>query len=201
MNLLKSLEMFRAVAEHESFTRAADELSLAQPPISRGVADLEKHLGVRLFDRSRRRIRLTAAGRAVLPDVLEILRRIDGLAEVAGRREEGTLIGVHGRLDPAVLVSATKELRLGGAVPRFVPAESAALDDLIESGEIDAGLDVRGLGSPLPTQRRRESSGLVVDLVVASTRFSDPRGRSASRICAGCRPGWASVGTRSGRRS
>ncbi|MGN6033809.1 LysR family transcriptional regulator [Brevibacterium casei] len=189
MNLLKSLEMFRAVAEHESFTRAADELSLAQPPISRGVADLERHLGVRLFDRSRRRIRLTAAGRAVLPDVLEILRRIDGLAEVAGRREEGTLIGVHGRLDPAVLVSATKELRLGGAVPRFVPAESAALDDLIESGEIDAGLDVRGLGSPLPTQRRRQSSDLVVDLVVASTRFAGSEGAMSAADLRGMPPG------------
>ncbi|WP_339391389.1 LysR family transcriptional regulator [Brevibacterium metallidurans] len=189
MNLLKSLEMFRAVAEHESFTRAADELSLAQPPISRGVADLEKHLGVRLFDRSRRRIRLTAAGRAVLPDVLEILRRIDGLAEAAGRREEGTLIGVHGQLDPAVLVAATRDIRLGGAVPRFLPTESAALDDLIESGDVDAGLDVRGLGSALPTQRRRQSSDLVVDLVVASTRFSGTEGTIGAADLRGMPPG------------
>ena len=179
MNLLKSLEMFRAVAEHESFTRAADELSLAQPPISRGVAELEKHLGVRLFDRSSRRIRLTAAGRAVLPDVHEILRRIDGLAETAGRRDRGLVIGVSGQLDPAVLIAATRELRLAGAPPRFTPAEAADLDDLIGAGEIDAGLDVRGLGAPATTSRRRQVSDLVVDLVAASPRFA-PHSESSS---------------------
>ena len=134
MNLLKSLEMFRAVAEHESFTRAADELSLAQPPISRGVADLEKHLGVRLFDRSRRRIRLTAAGRAVLPEVLEILRRIDGLAEAAGgvanaaasQRCEGSVRTGSKALRPANAPAASKLSRTGRIRSRFVPGQTHA---------------------------------------------------------------------------
>ncbi|MBE8147034.1 LysR family transcriptional regulator [Brevibacterium casei] len=168
VNLLKSLEMFRAVAEHESFTRAADELSLAQPPISRGVADLERHLGVRLFDRGRRRIRLTAAGRAVPPDILEILRRIDGLAEVAGRREEGTLIGVHGRLDPAVLVSATKERASAGPCRGSSPPNRRP--STISSSPGRSTRDSTSAGSALPCRRGVDGSP-----VTSSSTSSPPR--------------------------
>jgi DNA-binding transcriptional LysR family regulator len=62
----RRLEVFRAVAGQRSFTRAALELHLSQSAVSQQVAALESELGGPLFDRSRRRVRLTPAGAALL---------------------------------------------------------------------------------------------------------------------------------------
>jgi DNA-binding transcriptional LysR family regulator len=65
---LRQLATFVAVAEEGSFTRAADRLHVVQSAVSAGVRNLEKELGVRLFDRSTHRVKLTDAGRALLPE-------------------------------------------------------------------------------------------------------------------------------------
>jgi LysR family transcriptional regulator, transcriptional activator of the cysJI operon len=62
----RRLEVFRAVAAQRSFTRAALELHLSQSAVSQQVAALEAELGGPLFDRSRRRVRMTPAGAALL---------------------------------------------------------------------------------------------------------------------------------------
>ncbi|HEY0944972.1 MAG TPA: LysR substrate-binding domain-containing protein [Opitutaceae bacterium] len=74
---LRELECFIAVAEELSFTRAAAKLRLAQPPLSRHIRALEDKLGATLFDRTGRKVALTAAGavffeetRTVLPQLL-----------------------------------------------------------------------------------------------------------------------------------
>ena len=64
---LRQLEYVVAAAEEASFTRAAARVHVAQPAISQQIAQLERELGERLFDRSERRIRLTSAGEAFLP--------------------------------------------------------------------------------------------------------------------------------------
>src|SRR2546421_1800510 len=64
---LRQLQYVIAVAEEASFTRAAARVHVAQPAISQQVAQLERELGERLFDRSDRQVRLTPAGEAVLP--------------------------------------------------------------------------------------------------------------------------------------
>ena len=65
---LRQLATFVAVAEEGSFTRAADRLHVVQSAVSAGVRNLEKELGVMLFDRSTHSVKLTDAGRALLPD-------------------------------------------------------------------------------------------------------------------------------------
>lgn len=79
------LRVFRAVAEHLNFSRAAEELLLTQPAVTQQIKLLEEELGVPLFDRSGGRIALTAGGAALLP-FAETIRALgeEALAAVAG---------------------------------------------------------------------------------------------------------------------
>jgi DNA-binding transcriptional LysR family regulator len=71
---LRLIRYFTVVAEHRNFTRAATELHLAQPSLSRQIQRLEHRLGVRLLDRTPQGVLLTEAGKAFLPEAHALLR-------------------------------------------------------------------------------------------------------------------------------
>ncbi|GAB4175632.1 MAG: hypothetical protein OHK0024_12620 [Thalassobaculales bacterium] len=73
---LQSLRAFEAAGRHESVRRAAEELFVTPSAISHQIRGLELDLGIRLFQRTNRGLRLTAAGEAMLPDVHEAFRRL-----------------------------------------------------------------------------------------------------------------------------
>ncbi|WDD96335.1 transcriptional regulator CynR [Burkholderia sp. FERM BP-3421] len=79
--LLRHIRYFLAVAEHGNFTRAADALHVSQPTLSQQIRQLEDALGVPLFDRSGRGVRLTEFGEVYLRHARAALRQLD-----AGRR-------------------------------------------------------------------------------------------------------------------
>ena len=74
---LRQLRYFAAVARHRHFTRAAEELHVAQPALSQQVRRLENELGMELFVRSTRRVALTEAGELLLPRAQHVLAEVD----------------------------------------------------------------------------------------------------------------------------
>lgn len=89
----EALIAFEAAARHQSFTRAADELALTQSAVGRQVVLLEQYLGMRLFDRIKKRISLTEVGQIYAKEIREDLTRIEThtLAAIARRGTGGTL--------------------------------------------------------------------------------------------------------------
>src|SRR5213078_4335611 len=78
---LRHLRYFLAVGEALNFTRAAAQLRVAQPALSRQVQDLEDEIGVDLMKRSPRGVTLTAEGKLFLDEVRELLKRADESVE------------------------------------------------------------------------------------------------------------------------
>src|SRR4051812_46326534 len=89
---LNALKAFEAAARHESFTRAAEELCVTQGAVSHQVKALESELAVKLFNRERRRLIITEAGRDYLAVVRDALDRIAiGTERLLQRQNAGVL--------------------------------------------------------------------------------------------------------------
>lgn len=88
---LRHLRYFIAVAEELNFTRAASRLHIGQPPLSQQIQGLEEELGVRLFERSKRRVELTEAGRRFLAKAYGILDETDQAIDCARRAARGEI--------------------------------------------------------------------------------------------------------------
>ncbi|MCG5216122.1 LysR substrate-binding domain-containing protein [Streptosporangium soli] len=86
---LRHLRYFVAVAEELHFGRAAERLHMAQPPLSQRIRDLERELGVRLFDRNPHRVLLTEAGALLLEHARGVLDRADTAREAMRRIRPG----------------------------------------------------------------------------------------------------------------
>lgn len=85
---LRQLRYFVAVATTRNFTRAAQQMHIAQPPLSRQIQQLEDELGVQLIQRNLRPVRLTEAGRLFYEQALQVLHRVEKMkdsAQQAGR--------------------------------------------------------------------------------------------------------------------
>lgn len=87
---INDLQAFRAVVDHGSFRKAAEAVRISQPALSRRIEKLEDALGVRLFERTTRKVSLTQAGRGFMPSVERLLDDLDsallGISEVASTR-------------------------------------------------------------------------------------------------------------------
>lgn len=82
---LRHLRYFVAVARERNFTRAAQILHIAQPPLSRQVRQLEDELGIDLIEAGSRPLRLSEAGRLFYEQAVQVLERIDEIKALMGR--------------------------------------------------------------------------------------------------------------------
>ncbi|MER7673225.1 LysR family transcriptional regulator [Kitasatospora sp. NPDC096128] len=141
---LRALRYFVTVAEELHFGRAAERLQIVQPAVSQQIARLERELGVRLLERTSRRVRLTPAGERVLAAAREALAAAARVRVVAGDSVAGLRIGVAScvtpRLDRALARLRESERR---AEPRLVVLPVTARLDAVRDGELDLAL-VRG---------------------------------------------------------
>jgi len=183
---LRQIETFVAIATTGSFTRAADELSLTQPAVTRQIAALEIEMKTRLFDRLGRRVALTAAGNELLRYAVPMLRLASearsAVADVrsggAGRLAVGASSTAATYLLPPIL-RRFQELHPGVELSvRTGPSPHIA--ELVLSNAVDLGVVMDHSEQPDLTQIELAKYAIVV---VASPK--DPIAQHASQIPGG----------------
>src|SRR5438105_5022443 len=151
---IHQLAYFESVSRHLHFTRAAEELHVAQPSVSQQIRKLESELGAPLFHRMKRHVALTEAGKTFLPHARAVLQRLAEarveVQELSGLHK-GTLavgappsVGTH--LLPRAL--ATFSQRHPGITLTFREAGSRTLVSLLENGELDLAVVIQPIRHP-----------------------------------------------------
>jgi LysR family transcriptional regulator, hydrogen peroxide-inducible genes activator len=142
----RQLQYAVAVADTRSFRRAAELCGVSQPALSAQLAALEQAVGVRLFERDRRRVLPTPASEALLERARRVLIETDDLVEAArhlGDPLAGTLrIGVIPTISPYLLPDVVRALRRAHPrlTARWTEDKTGTLVRALEEGELDAAL-------------------------------------------------------------
>jgi DNA-binding transcriptional LysR family regulator len=146
---LRHLRYFVAVAEEGHFGRAAERLHIAQPPLSRQIRALEDELGFALFDRSRRTIEVTPAGRVFLARVRRVFEMLEGSVIEARRASKGELgriaVGYPSSVAYSGLTEMLRAFRERSPSVALVLREMPPQDQIValKEGRLDVGF-VRG---------------------------------------------------------
>jgi DNA-binding transcriptional LysR family regulator len=179
---LNQLRCFVTVAEELHFGRAAVRLHMTQPPLTRQIQLIEHSVGTSLFSRTNRMVRLTPAGRSLLPEAHAILR----LAEKARLSALRTGLGEAGRIVIGFTATAGYEFlpEMLGELRRTLPDIDPELREMVSRQQVDAldngQLDV-GLLRQLPIDRDDLDSVCVArEPLVAALPLDHPLTRRAS---------------------
>lgn len=172
---LRHLLYFQAIAEHGSFTRAAAVIGLRQPTLSQQIHQMEKALGVPLFDRARRRCRLTSAGEMLQPYVRRVLAEMENLRSSLDDLSDLK----RGSLTVAVLPAVTHHL-LPLALEKFHSAHPGIHIRILEMSvdEMERALVLGtvelGIGNVPPSETSLRHQVIHTEELVAVVASADP---------------------------
>ena len=143
---IRSLRYFVAVAEHSSFSRAAEEVGVVQSAISHTIRELEGEVGITLFRRQGRSVQLTEAGSLLLGDARHIVRMV---GQTKGRLRQliaGEIGNLHIGFQAAacrrrIVSESLNEFRTGYPLIELglSPMTGLAMEEALQKGEIDGG--------------------------------------------------------------
>lgn len=142
---LRHLVCFREVARQLHFRKAAESLAIAQPALSRRISQLEKEMGVDLLNRTRRRVELTAAGKAFLERIEPLLRALAAvpadIQALAGGQAGHVRVAFTGLAMATVLPGILREFnrRYPGIRVELNESPTSAQVESLKSGEIACG--------------------------------------------------------------
>jgi DNA-binding transcriptional LysR family regulator len=143
---LRQIQAFLAVADLGNFTRAAARLNMAQPALSLTIRELEAELGIRLFDRTTRRVELTMAGadfthsaRKLIDDLDLAMRNARDLTE---RKRGRIVVAAPPLLAAMILPGAIADYKrmFPGIDVRLIDTQTDRILDKVRSGEADCGV-------------------------------------------------------------
>jgi DNA-binding transcriptional LysR family regulator len=157
---LRHLRYFVAVADELHFRRAAERLHVAQPAVSEQVRKLEAELGVNLFERTQRRVSLTAAGVAMLEESRRVLRQAEVARQAAQNADERSARRLRiGYLPDSLPASVPRALQRLADQGRAVQGRLEAGPALhLIAGVRDQRLDAAIVSQPAPTNGLRVNS-------------------------------------------
>jgi LysR family transcriptional regulator, benzoate and cis,cis-muconate-responsive activator of ben and cat genes len=160
---LRHLRYFIAVAEELSFSRAAEKLHVSQPPLSRQIRDLETELGVKLLDRNRQGVRLTAVGKGILAKARILISDADlfkAQARIADKESHEELRIGYAPSPTAVIIS-----KLLTKYHQLAPGGRLTLQDLTHT-KLLSGLKTKKLHAALTLRPRdKEMRGLRFEMI------------------------------------
>lgn len=153
MNItLRQLAAFLQVAEIGSFTRASEQLGIAQPALSLLIRDLETELTLRLFDRTTRTVALTDAGKEFRIAAAKIVEELDGAVrnarDFSERRKGRVIVAAPPLLSSVMVPQAIKEFEKEYPGIRIVLADvtTERIVEMVSQGEADIGVGTFGAG-------------------------------------------------------
>ncbi|SAL62454.1 LysR family transcriptional regulator [Caballeronia telluris] len=141
---LRHLRYFVAVAEERNFTRAAQRLHIAQPPLSRQIQQLEETLGVQLFERNSRPLKLTETGKFFYSHAVQLLAQtaeLESMTRRVGNIERSLSVGFVGSTLYGMLPKIIRRFRDENTTVELSLHEMSTMDQIraLKDGRIDVG--------------------------------------------------------------
>lgn len=178
---LRHIRAFLTLARAGSFTRAAAELHMAQPTLTVQIQQLENAVGVKLFDRNKRHVALTQAGRDLLLPLERILLDIEAIAtnteELLEHRRGLVTVAALPSVAAGLLPRAIKKLSESypGITVRVYDGVAMTVGAMVKAGQVDFGIS-----SQMQADRELTSHVLFMDRLCAVVASSHPLARKRS---------------------
>jgi DNA-binding transcriptional LysR family regulator len=177
---LRHLRYFVTVAQERSFTRAAERLHVAQPPLSRQIQQLEEELGLTLLDRESRPLRTTEAGRLFFEQASQILERVEGVKIMMKRlKETGRprfVIGFAASTIYAALPNLIRRFRAAAPEVELSLVEMVSIEQIaaLKEGRIDVGFGRIRFNDPAVRRDVLREEQLVAALPLSHPLLASP---------------------------